>query len=95
MQDAEAMLSALEALHAVTMRVELRPLAEKNSSRWSLTLLAVSDSATPMEPSKTYRWFRVYGSHDLGDMGSVIYNACYELEKLLQAGQWVQQELPQ
>lgn len=94
MQDALAMIQALECLHAVTIHVALRPTPAPKMGNWMLELHAVSDSATPMAPAKRYLWSREFGSHAIGDLGSLIYNACYELEKMLQRGQWVQQELP-
>lgn len=93
MTDAKTMIQALEAMHAVSIGLTLEQAPELLDDRWTVTLLATSDSATPMEAPKRYHWSRVCASHGLSELGSIVYNGCYELEKKLQHGQWVQVEL--
>lgn len=92
--DAAVMMTALGSLHAVSIHVELRPIDVIDVNNWMVELVAVSHSATPMVAPRTYRWSRVCLSSDMEDLGSILYNGCYELEKKLQHGQWVQMELP-
>lgn len=92
--DLSAMIAALKTLHGVSIHVEMRAGDVEELARWVVTLLAVSDVAELGSPPKTYRWSQKCGDNDMSHVAAVLYNGCYELEKLLQAGQWVQMELP-
>lgn len=92
--DASAMIGALEALHGVKINLLLDTPDQLSTAHWRVTLLAVSDVVAVGSLPKTYRWSRKCDDSDMQHLASVLYNGCYELEKLLQAGQWVQMELP-
>lgn len=95
MLDVKTMANALEALHAVKISVELKPSPVTYVGDWQIIVWAVSTSVTPMVAPKTYRLSQWHSQGNMERLGSVLYGLLYELEKLLQKGQWVQMELPQ
>lgn len=93
--DVKTMANALEALHAVKISIELIPSPVTYAGDWQIIVWAVSTSATPMVAPKTYRLSQWQTAARMADLDAVLYGLLYKLEPLLQAGQWVQMELPQ